>query len=118
MRIPFIARNDEEEAQSLQDYAQLPEEGQENRMNIMIEKLEGLSHVDRIMRKVRDGNIVIASIKGMKETNTEELRHCISRMKTACMGIEGDIAGAGDEWLIITPAAAAIHREPQALPKE
>jgi SepF-like predicted cell division protein (DUF552 family) len=114
MKIPFFGKDDEEDmpADSLDSYAQLPEDVASDKINIMVDKLEGMSQVDKIMRKVREGNIVIASISKMREDSTEELKHCISRMKTATTNIQGDIAGAGEEWLIITPPSAAVHRDP------
>ena len=115
MKFPGFGKEEEENpAPADEQYAELPEESGATRMKVMVEKLDGLGSVDKIMRKVREGNIVIASIKDLKEANTEELKHCISRMKTACMNINGDIAGAGAEWIIITPPAAGIYREPAA----
>ncbi|MBI4019523.1 MAG: cell division protein SepF [Candidatus Aenigmarchaeota archaeon] len=112
MKFPLFGKEeDDNPAPADEQYAELPEDSAVMRMRVMVEKLDGLPSVDKIMRKVRDGNIVIASIRDMKEANTEELKHCISRMKTACMNINGDIAGAGEEWIIITPSSAGIYRE-------
>ncbi|MBI4014623.1 MAG: cell division protein SepF [Candidatus Aenigmarchaeota archaeon] len=114
MKIPFVSKDEYHEPVSVEEsYTELPDESQGSITKIMIEKVDGLTSVDKIMRKVREGNIIIASIKDLKEANTEELKHCISRMKTACMNMNGDIAGAGEEWIIITPSSAAIHRESQ-----
>ncbi|MBS3054855.1 MAG: cell division protein SepF [Candidatus Aenigmarchaeota archaeon] len=118
MKFPLFGKDEEDNpAPSDEQYAELPEDSAVMRMKVMVEKLDGLPSVDKIMRKVREGNIVIASIRDLKEANTEELKHCISRMKTACMNINGDIAGAGEEWIIITPSSAGIYRE-AALPSE
>ena len=118
MKFPLFGKDEEDNPEpSDEQYAELPEDSAVMRMKVMVEKLDGLPSVDKIMRKVREGNIVIASIRDLKEANTEELKHCISRMKTACMNINGDIAGAGEEWIIITPSSAGIYRE-AALPSE
>ncbi|MCX6815724.1 MAG: cell division protein SepF, partial [Candidatus Aenigmarchaeota archaeon] len=74
--------------------------------NVMIDKIESLSDSDRIIKKVRSGNIVIARIKELKEQNLDELKHSISKIKTSCSIFNGDIAGVGDEWLIVTPSTA------------
>ncbi|SRR3989338_4344796 len=114
MKIPFVSKDDYQEPVSIEEsYTELHDESQSPVTKIMIEKVDGLTSVDKIMRKVREGNIVIAAIRDLKEANTEELKHCILRMKTACMNLNGDIAGAGEEWIIITPSSAAIHRESQ-----
>ena len=78
--------------------------------NVMIDKIEMLADADRIIKKVRSGNIVIARIKELKEQNLDELKHAISKIKTSCSVFNGDLAGVGDEWLIVTPSTAKIHR--------
>ncbi len=77
---------------------------------IMIEKLDSLSDCDRIIKKVRSGNIVIARMKDLKEQNIDELKHAISKIRTSCSMFNGDIAGVGDEWLIVTPSTTKIQR--------
>ncbi len=77
---------------------------------VMIDKLDSLSDCDRIVRKVRSGNIVIARMKDLKEQNIDELKHAISKIRTSCSMFNGDIAGVGDEWLIVTPSTAKIQR--------
>ncbi len=78
--------------------------------NVVIEKIETLADSDRIIKKVRSGNIVIARIKELKEQNLDELKHSISKIRTSASMFNGDIAGVGDEWLIVTPSTAKIHR--------
>ena len=95
-----------------EDYAEImPEEEESKYVKIMIEKLDKYASVDRIIRKVKDGNIVIAKIKEMKENNEEELKHSITKIRTACDSLNGDIAGVGEEWIIVTPNIASISRE-------
>ncbi len=83
---------------------------QPEKVKIMIEKLESLADTDRIIKKVRTGNVVIARIKDLKENNLDELKHSISKIKTSCMVFQGDIAGVGDEWLLVTPSSVKINR--------
>jgi len=78
--------------------------------NVMIDKIEMLADADRIIKKVRSGNIVIARIKELKEQNLDELKHAISKIRTSASVFNGDIAGVGDEWLIVTPSTAKIQR--------
>lgn len=111
MKIPFAKEESYPEKNIEDQYTELVDTDSTKKMKVMVQKVDGLSSVDKIMRKVREGTIVIASIKELKEANTEELRHCISRMKASCTNLNGDIAGAGDEWVIITPSTAAIYRE-------
>ena len=79
-------------------------------IKIMIERLENFAAVDRVVKKLRDGNIVIVKIKELKESNLDELKHAVSKLRTVCNSMEGDIVGVGDEWVILTPASARIER--------
>jgi SepF-like predicted cell division protein (DUF552 family) len=93
------------------ELTELPvQEEQLTSANVVIEKIETLADSDRIIKKVRSGNIVIARIKELKEQNLDELKHSISKIRTSCSMFNGDIAGVGEEWLIVTPSTAKIHR--------
>jgi SepF-like predicted cell division protein (DUF552 family) len=110
MRFPWSKKDDEIE--HIEEYTELPMDLEEPKpTKIIIDKLESYADVDLIMKKVRDGNIVIAKIKELKESNLDELKQAIAKMKTACANFDGDIAGVGDEWIILTPRTAKIHRE-------
>jgi SepF-like predicted cell division protein (DUF552 family) len=107
----FLKRKREEE--KLPELTEVPLEFEERteHTKILIEKINNLGDADHIIRKVRMGNIVIANIKEIKEDKPDELRQAIGRIKTAIANMQGDIAGAGDEWIIATPKTAVIKRE-------
>lgn len=109
----FFKKRPENEAQSggVDEFTEIPIEiEQPEKIKIMIEKIDGLADTDRIIKKVRTGNVVIARIKELKENNLDELKHSISKIKTSCMVFQGDIAGVGDEWLLVTPSTVKINR--------
>ena len=111
MRIPFLSK-EQKTVDEIEEYTELPmDEEEQKKISIVIEKLDGLSNVDRIMKQVREGRIVVVKIKELREQNLDELKHAISRMKTACSTLDGDIAGVGEDWVIVTPATARIARE-------
>jgi len=96
---------------SIDEFSEIPiEVEQAEKVKIMIERIDGLADTDRIIKKVRTGNVVIARIKELKENNLDELKHSISKIKTSCMVFQGDIAGVGDEWLLVTPSTVKITR--------
>ena len=96
---------------NIDDYVEVPIELEEQKhIKIMIEKLENFAAVDRVVKKLREGNIVIAKIKELRESNLDELKHVVSKLRTVCNSMEGDIVGVGDEWIIMTPNSARIER--------
>lgn len=106
-----LFKKEEPKEVAVEEYTEIPAEEETGaRVNIMIDHIEGMIDVDKVIKKVRGGNIVIAKIKDLREGNMEELKHCISKLKTATANIDGDIAGVGEEWVIVTPAAAKIDR--------
>lgn len=115
LRLPFFSRPKKEEmadaAPSLDEYHEMPHSDDEQKqVKIVIEKLEGYAYVDKIIRRVREGNVVIVKIKELKEQNMDELKQAVNRMKTLCENMHGDIAGVGDEWVLLTPPAVLIDR--------
>jgi len=103
--------------EKVEDFTELPIDVEPSeKMKVIIEKIEGLSDADRVIKKVRTGSIVIARIKELKEQNVDELKHCISKIKTSAAVFQGDLAGVGDEWLLITPSSVKINRDEAPAP--
>jgi len=42
-----------------------------------------------------------------------ELKRVVSKLKKTCDAIEGDIAGFGEDWIVITPSFGEIYRNKQ-----
>ena len=78
---------------------------------VEVERLDNYADSDRLQRKVREGNILLVKIKDLKAKDMEELKRSVEKLRKTCLAINGDIAGMGEEWLILTPAAARVHRE-------
>ena len=110
MGLPKFLRKEPEE--TIEEYAELPmeAEAEESAMKVVVDKLEGYASVDRIMKHVRNGNIAIVKIKELKETNMDELKHAVGKLRNACINIDGDVAGVGDEWIVVTPSTVRIQR--------
>ena len=85
---------------------------------IKVEKMEGYADSEKIQRDIRDGYIVLADIRELKEKDINELKRAITRIRKTCLAINGDIAGAGEDWLIVTPEFARIYRKPEEQSEE
>ncbi|HLC76644.1 MAG TPA: cell division protein SepF [archaeon] len=107
----FFKKRQPEVEENIEEFTELPPETDTvAKTNIVIEKIEGLADADRIIKKVRTGSVVIARIKELREQNVDELKHCISKIKTSAAVFQGDLAGVGDEWLLVTPPSVNINR--------
>jgi len=103
-----------ERFKSPQDYLELEieKEGRPSeRLLIQVEKMDSYEDSDRIQRKVREGTILMVKIKNLRENDMNELKRAIARVRKTCIAINGDIAGIGDDWIIVTPSKARVHRE-------
>jgi hypothetical protein len=93
---------------------QQEEHKEEKQLWIEIEKLDSFTDSDRIQRKVREGNILLVRIRDLRAKDMEELKRSVERIRRTCLAVNGDIAGLGDDWLIVTPATAKVFREQQS----
>lgn len=67
---------------------------------------------------LREGyTIALVNIKPIKDKDIVELKRAINKLKKTCDAIEGDIAGFGEDWIVVTPSFAEVHRTP-AMPRE
>ena len=101
------------DANEVEDYTELQMEEKASEpsvMKVVVDKLESYASVDKIMRHVRNGNIVIVKIKDLKDTNMDELKHAVGKIRNSSVNLDGDVAGVGDEWLIVTPSTVRIQR--------
>lgn len=80
------------------------------KLAIKIEKLNDFADSDRILRHVREGSIVFLRIKGLKEKDMGELKRAVEKMKKTVIANNGDIVGVEQDWLVLTPGYAVIHR--------
>ncbi len=101
-------RGDEE------DYIELDmseEEKANRKLLIEVERLDNYADADRLQKKVREGTVMIVKIKDLRAKDLEELKRAIEKLKKTCLAIGGDIAGLGEDWLILASSSARVHRE-------
>jgi SepF-like predicted cell division protein (DUF552 family) len=76
--------------------------------------LKDFDDVKQILDSIRAGaTVALINIKPLKERDLLELKRAISKMKKTADAIEGEIAGFGDDYIVITPRFATIYRSKQ-----
>ncbi|MGM5481888.1 MAG: cell division protein SepF [Nanobdellota archaeon] len=76
--------------------------------------INDFSDVKQVLDVLRGGyTIALVNIKPLKEKDLVELKRAINKLKKTCDAIEGDVAGFGDDYLVVTPSFAQIHRTKQ-----
>ena len=76
--------------------------------------IENFDDVKETLDALREGyTIALVNIKPLKDKDIAELKRAINKIKKTCDAIEGDIAGFGEDWIVVTPAFAQIYRDRQ-----
>ena len=73
--------------------------------------LEDFEDVKPILDVLREGNtIALVNIRPLKEKDMIEVKRAINKLKKTTDAISGEIAGFGDDWIVIAPPFASIYR--------
>ena len=79
--------------------------------------IEDFADIKPALDALREGTtIALINIRPLKEKDIIELKRVVSKLKKTCDAIEGDIAGFGEDWIVVTPGFAQIHRTTQTAP--
>ena len=73
--------------------------------------INDFSDIKLVLDSLRIGNTVgLINIKPLKNKDLVELKRAINKLKKTCDAVGGDIAGFGDDYLVVTPSFASIYR--------
>ncbi|MBI2583976.1 MAG: cell division protein SepF [Candidatus Aenigmarchaeota archaeon] len=81
-----------------------------HKIPIQVDKISEYADSDRIQRKVREGAIMLVKVRELKDKNINELKRAVERIRRTTEAIGGEIVGAGDDWIIVSPSIAKIMR--------
>jgi SepF-like predicted cell division protein (DUF552 family) len=96
------------------DYLEIDLDKEEKDSKVLV-KLFGLKNyedINPILNILREGyTIGIIDIKILKQKDPIELKRAVSKIKKTTEALEGNIAGFGENLLIVTPSFAQIQKE-------
>lgn len=106
--------DDDDNLQAEDDYVELNTEGEKGKHSKIIVRpfvMQDFSDIKTVLDSLREGyTIALVNIKPLKEKDLVELKRAVNKLKKTCDAIEGDIAGFGDDYIVITPSFASIYR--------
>ena len=95
---------------------------QEERQNKIIVKLFVLrtyDEVNEILNSLREGyTIAVIDIKTLRQKDPIELKRAISKIKKTTDALEGNIAGFGENTVIVTPSFGKIEKQAERAQRE
>lgn len=99
---------------SPEDYLEIDLEKEERESKVLVKLfvLKKYDDVNTILNVLREGyTIAIVDIKVLKSKDPIELKRAVSKIKKTADALEGNIAGFGENLLIVTPPFAQIQRD-------
>ena len=73
--------------------------------------ISDFTDVKEALDALREGyTIALINIKPLKDRDIVELKRAVNKLKKTCDAIEGDIAGFGEDWIVVTPGFAHVYR--------
>lgn len=73
--------------------------------------IEDFADVKECLDCLREGyTVALINIKPLKDKDIVELKRAVNKLKKTTDAIEGDIAGFGEDWIVVTPSFARIYR--------
>ncbi len=100
--------------ESQEDYLEIDLDKEEKDSKILVKLfvLKKYEDVNVILNALREGfTIAIIDIKVLKQKDPIELKRAVSKVKKTIDALEGNIAGFGENLLIVTPPFAQIQRD-------
>jgi len=95
------------------EYLELDTEGGESKANIIVRPfvIEDFSDIKDILDSLREGyTIALINIRPLKDKDLVDLKRAINKLKKTCDAIDGDIAGFGEDYIVVTPSFAKVYR--------
>ena len=90
------------------------EGGKKQKIVIRPFTIADFSDIKPALDSLREGyTIALVNIKPLKDRDLVELKRAVNKLKKTCDAIDGDIAGFGEDWLVITPSFGQIYRSTQ-----
>ncbi len=98
--------------QPMEDRVELDEDvfREERHVGVVVENLKAFSDAEKIQDMIREGKVVFLRIREMRETDINELKRAVEKLKKTVYASNGDIVGVEEDMLIICPPSAKIFR--------
>ncbi|MEM3126717.1 MAG: cell division protein SepF [Candidatus Woesearchaeota archaeon] len=106
-----FSKGEESEA-GKEDYVEISESADAaGKVLVRTYVLEDFEDVKPILDDLREGRtIALVNIRPLKDKDIVELKRAINKIKKTVDALEGDVAGFGEDYIVVTPNFAQIYR--------
>ena len=111
----FKSKEEEEKIESdvEEGYVELDTDSEELKSKIIVRPfvMKDFESIKPILDSLREGKtIALVNIRPLKDKDLIELKRAINKLKKTTDAIDGEIAGFGDDYIVVTPSFAQIYR--------
>ena len=99
-----------------EDYLEIDSVSERQKAKVMVQPfvITEFQDIKPALDALREGyTIALINIKPLRDKDLVELKRAINKIKKTCEAIEGDIAGFGEDWIVVTPSFASVYRNTQ-----
>lgn len=94
------------------EHVELPvEDSPSEKITVRIDHLGGLVDVDRLMKFLREGNILFLKTKDLQKRDLGQFQTAVQKLKRVCTNMGFDLAGTEEGYIVVTPRFAQIARD-------
>ena len=100
-----------------EDYVELEADVKDQKSKVLIRPftLTKYDDIKEVLNAIREGTtIALLNIGPLKEKDITELKRAVDKVKKTVDANEGDIAGFGENFLVVTPSFARVWRAAEA----
>ena len=109
----FMGPDYESEGRSETGYVEVDAPSDDARSKVIVKPfmLENFEDIKPVLDSLREGHtIALVNIRPLKESDMSELKRAINKLKKTCDAIQGEIAGFGEDFIVVCPAFATIAK--------
>lgn len=96
-----------------EDYIEINPSETKEKIRITVKPfiINDFSDIKNPIDSLREGRtIALLNIRPLKDKDIIELKRAVNKLKKTCDAVEGDIAGFGEDWIVMTPSFARVYR--------
>lgn len=112
----FMSDNNEDNilSEDEDEYVELDGSSSKSKSNLIVKtySIDDFTDIKPILDSLRAGDVIaLINIKPLKDKDLVELKRAINKLKKTTDAIEGDIAGFGEDYIVVTPAHVKVFRK-------
>jgi SepF-like predicted cell division protein (DUF552 family) len=121
---PFKGKKEYEDdnLEAEDEYVELNTDGSRGSASRVIVRpfvLEDFADIKGVLEALREGNtICLVNIRPLKDKDMVELKRAINKLKKTIEAVSGDIAGFGEEYIVVVPSFAEIYKATEAVKEQ